>query len=261
MHAIDIPKTAKILGGVISKNSSTILTGVAVGGVVTTIVFAITGTIKALSILDSMITEPQTKDTINIQELPSILPKKEVFLLTWKCYIPALATGLITIVCIIAANSIGLQRNAALAGLYGLTEATLKEYQSKIVETIGKNKELAVRDDISADRLKQHPIGDAEVIFTGKGEIMCYDSLSGRYFKSEVEKIRKSQNKLNRDLISENFVTLNELYDELGLSNIKLGYDMGWDVDKMIDITFSAQLTDEEEPCLVLNYEVKPKYI
>ena len=61
--------------------------------------------------------------------------------------------------------------------------------------------------------------------------------------------------------MSESFISLNEFYNELGLSNIKLGEEMGWHIDKgMIDISFSAQLTDNEEPCLVLNYELTPRF-
>lgn len=252
---------AKTLGGIISKNSSTILTAVAVGGVFTTVALAVGATPKVLSNLNEVAREKYSCETdSDVIITPSLFSKKELILLSWKFYIPAAAVGLATVACIIGANSIGLQRNAALAGLYGLTEKAFKEYQSKVVETIGKNKELDVRDEISADKIKQNPVGETEIIFTGKGDVLCYDSLSGRYFKSEIETIRKAQNKLNRDLILENFVSLNELYGELGLSNIKLGYDMGWDVDRMIDITFSAQLTEDQEPCLVLNYEMIPKY-
>jgi len=58
------------------------------------------------------------------------------------------------------------------------------------------------------------------------------------------------------------FLTLNELYYALGLAGIALGDQMGWDIDKgMVEINFSTQLTEEGEPCLVLNYSVEPKYM
>lgn len=268
----------------ISKNSPAILTGLAATGVVTTTIFGIAATPKAIAIIDDATYQryedeyvkgnQQNKEQLSFPEWLGIdtetytwkdcvntLTKKEIIKLTWKCYIPTFAMGLVTIGCIIGAHKEHLRRNAALASLYSLTETAFKEYKEKVVETIGKNKELKVRDDIAGDQLKKNPIGDAEVIFTGKGETLCYDPMSGRYFKTDIEKIRRVQNHLNRELMSEMFISLNEFYDEIGLGHIKLGEDNGWNIDKgLIDVTFSAQLTENDEPCLVLNYELTPRF-
>ena len=274
----------KKLAGEISKNSPVILTGLAATGVVSSIVLAIKATPKAIAIMDDEVyrryEEDQVKgseqnrkemsfpewlgidtDTYTWQDTTNLLTKKEIIKYTWKCYIPTVAVGAVTIACIIGAHNVHLRRNAALASLYSLTESAFKEYQAKIVETIGKNKELKVRDNISEDKIKHNPTGDAEIFFTGKGETLCYDVMSGRYFKTDIDKVRRAQNDLNRRLMSEMFISLNELYDELGLAHIRLGEEMGWNIDKsLIDISFSAQLTENEEPCLVLNYEVVPRY-
>jgi len=273
-------QTTKILGGIISKNSSTILTGIAVTGLVTTTVLGIRATPKAISLIDDYVwnkytTEVEDQDKLSFANWLGLdtdvyswtdttkhPSRMEIVKLTWKVYIPTIAVGAITIICIIGANHISLRRNAALASLYGLTETAFKEYQSKVIETIGKNKELKIRDDISADRLKKNPLGTNEVIFTGKGVVLCYDSLSGRYFKSDIEQIRRTVNELNRNLMSDMFLTVNEFYYAIGLSSIKLGDQMGWDIDKgLLEINFSAQLSENEEPCLVLNYNVEPRYI
>jgi len=236
-----------------TKNSPTILTGLAVAGLVSTVISAINATPKALNLL-----EAERGESHNDADE---LTKLDVIRITWKCYIPATAIGITTILCIIGANSINLRRTAALASVYSITETAFKEYRSKVVQTIGKSKELAVRDEITSDRIKKNPQGSNEVIFTGKGEVLCYDTLSGRYFKSDIEHIRKTINDLNRDLLSEMFLTVNELYDAIGLAPTKLGYDMGWDLDKgLLEISFSSQLTDDGNPCLVLNYDVTPRF-
>jgi len=266
---MSVSAVLKTIAREITDNSTVILTGLAATGVVTTTILGVKATPKALSVMDKeylhRFCEDQTHAGYTFEDwkedLATPLTKREIVKLTWKCYLPTIGMGLLTIGCVIGANSIHMRRNAALASLYSLTESTLKEYQAKVVETIGKNKELKVRDDISGDHIRQHPVGDAEVIFTGKGETLCYDSMSGRYFKTDIEKVRRIQNKLNRDLMSEMFISLNEFYSELGLSNIRLGDDMGWNIDKaLIDVSFSAQLTDTDEPCLVLNYEVVPRH-
>jgi len=242
----------KNLGEVISKNSPSILSGLAVGGLFTTAIFAVRATPKALNIIDNLYSEPnRVGDPTKIEILKH----------TWKLYIPAASMGIVTVACIIGSNSINQRRNAALATVYGLTEAAFREYKEKIVETIGKNKELKVRDDISKDRIIRNSIGDNEVIFTGKGEVLCYDTLSGRYFKSDIEHIRRSLNQINKEFLSDMWVSLNDLYYELGLSGVKLGEQMGWDLDQgLVEVTFSSQLSTDNEPCLVLNYDVIPKF-
>lgn len=279
METKGITQIAKNLGGVISKNSPTILTGMAVAGLVTTTIFGIRATPKAIALIDSHLwgkyEEEDPKGDLTFAEWLGVdeegyswearvnyLNKREIVRLTWKLYLPTIAMGIATIACVIGANRISLRRNAALASLYGLTEAAFKEYQTKVVETIGKNKELKIRDEVSADRIKKNPLGENEVIFTGKGEVMCYDSLSGRYFKSDIEQIRRTVNGLNRDLLSDMFLTVNEFYYAIGLSGIKLGDQMGWDIDKgLLEVDFSAQLSEDGEPCLVLNYGVEPRYM
>lgn len=265
------------VAGEVSKNSPVILTGLAVTGVVSTVVLGVKATPKALAIIDDEVYERYEKsgsqesfpewlgikkeDGYSWSDRTNMLKKGEIIKLTWKCYIPTAAVGLSTIACIIGAHNIHLRRNAALASLYSLTESAFKEYQAKVIETIGKNKELKVRDDVTADTIKNNPIGDKQVIFTGKGETLFYDQMSGRYFKGDIEKIRRIQNKINKDLISEDFMSLNDLYYELGLSPIKLGEEMGWHLDHgMLEIRFSAQLTENEEPCIALDYELVPRY-
>jgi hypothetical protein len=263
---------------VISKNSPAILTGIGAVGLVTTVVLAVKATPKAICLIQDRAWEKYKEEVpnkdIEYHEWLDVEPKtyqykaemkklgwKEVFKVTWKSYIPAAAVGIVTITCIIFSNHISSRRNAALVSLYTLTESAFKEYQNKIVETIGKNKELKVRDDISGDKIKENPVSKNEVIITGKGEVLCYDSLSGRYFKSDIEQIRKMINDLNRDLLNDNFVTLNEFYDAIGLMPIRLGDDIGWDVNKgMIDVRFSTQLSENDTPCLVLEYTIEPKY-
>lgn len=269
MKEAQFPKLIKKFSEVIIKNNSSILTGVAVTGLITTSVLAVRATPKALCIIDDELYYLMGEDVYKEKESGNAIEDRACFLsfqkkvkLTWRCYIPAIVVGFTTIGCIIYANKINLRRNAALASVYSLTEVALKEYQSKVVETIGKNKELKIRDNISAEHIKTNPSNTNEIIITGKGDVLCYDSLSGRYFKSDIEKIRRIINNLNRDLMSNMFLSLNEFYYELGLPKIKLGDEMGWDIDKgLIDVSFSAQLTENNEPCLVLNYEITPKFL
>ena len=245
----------KKAGQVLAKESPSILTGVGAVGVITTAMMAVRATPKALQLLECERYARAKAD----QDV--YLSKKDIFLLTWKCYVPTIIMGGLTIGCIVGANSINLRRNAALASIYGITETALKEYQAKVVETFGDVKAKKVKDDIAKDRIEKAPVSDKEVILTGKGETLCFEPFSSRYFKSDIEKIRKGQNELNRDLLNDDFISLNDVYYALGLPETKLGADMGWTIsDGLIEFDFSSQLTPDGTPCLVLDYKVEPRY-
>lgn len=251
-----LQKLTQKFGGILTKNSPTILTGIGVAGLVATTVLAVKATPKALEILQD---EIDTRERVRFP-IEALTPQ-EVVKLTWKCYLPAAAMGLITVGCIIGANSINLRRNAALVSVYSLSEAALKEYQAKVVETIGQNKERKIKDDIAKDKIAKNPVSDNEIVITNLGDTLCYDALSGRYFKSDIEKIRQVFNKLSRDLMTEMFIDLNTIYSELGLKGTKLGETIGWHIDDgLIEADFSSQLTENGTPCLVLDYVTEPRY-
>lgn len=242
----------------ISKNSPVILTGIAASGVLATAIFAVKSTPKAVRILEQ---EAHRRDFNREEETVKPITKLDVIKLTWKCYIPAGICATVTVGSIVALNSVHTRRNASLAAVYSITETAFKEYQNKVAETIGKNKEQAIRDDINHDRVQRNPKSVNEIFITGKGEHTCYDSLSGRYFKSDVEKIRQLINTLNYRMRSEMYIGLNDFYDEIGLAPTRLGEDLGWNMDNgEIRVNFSTQLADDGAPCLVLNYEVVPKF-
>ena len=233
------------------KHSPEILTGTGIAGMIVTTVMAVRATPKALMLLEEKKNECET-DTLTLVETVKT---------AWTCYIPSVIIGGMSVFCLIGASSAHIRRNAALATAYALSETTLKEYQKKVVETIGEKKEHAIRDSIAKERIDRHPVKQQEIIMTNKGETLCYDSLSGRYFKSDIDKIKKSVNELNRQMIADEYISLNDFYYELGLDNTKLGDDLGWHIDDgLIEISFSSQLANGEIPCLVLDYQIAPQY-
>jgi len=238
------------LGNVLQKNSPTILTGLSVAGLIGTAIMAVKATPRAIALIER-------EEALSVDPLL----KRDVVRVTWKCYVPAALMGLATCACIVGANSVHTRRNAALAGVYSLSEKALREYQKKVEEKIGTPKAKEIKSEIAADRIKENPVDNNEVYLTGRGETLCYDKLSGRYFKSDIEVIRQTLNKLSRDLLSENFVVLNDVYSELGLKHSGVGDMLGWSVeDGLITPHFTSQLTDDGTPCLVLDFEEEPRY-
>ena len=245
----------KTIRSVSSKHSPEILTGIGIAGMITTTILAVKATPKALQ----LIAEAEDKKFDNGHG--EALTKVEVVKTAWKPYIPAAVTGVTSAMCLIGASKVSLKRNAALATAYKLSETAFAEYKEKVVETIGEKKEKVVKEKIAKEKVQNHPVGSREVIITGKGDTLCFDTLSGQYFKSDIDRIKRIENELNKRMMSEMYISLNEFYSEVGLRRTKLGDMMGWNLDKgLIELDFSSQLTDEGTPCLVIDYMVAPRY-
>ncbi|MDE8707678.1 DUF6353 family protein, partial [[Ruminococcus] torques] len=96
-----------------------------------------------------------------------------------------------------------VRRNAALATAYTLSESALNDYQEKVIEMFGEKKNEAVKDAIAKDKVEKNPVVTREVIITEKGNTLCYDAVSGRYFKGDIEKFKKAECELNRQMRDE----------------------------------------------------------
>lgn len=251
MSKIKFKPLIKTIRSGLAKHSPAILTALGITGMIGTTVLAVKATPKALDLIENK-KEELDKDKLTVVETVKA---------TWKCYAPAAVTCVTSAACLIGASSVHTKRNAALATAYKLSESALIEYRDKVVETIGEKKEQSVRDAIAKDHVEKNPVTNNEVIITDKGYTLCYDELSGRYFYSDIEKIKKAANELNRQMLNDMYVSLNELYYELGLEGTKLGEQMGWNVDRgLIDLKFSATVSADDRPCIVLDYRVPPMY-
>lgn len=234
----------------LSRHSPEILTGIGLAGMITTSVLAVRATPKAIRLIEDAKEEKQE----NLKPI-------EIVKVAWKPYIPAIVTCVVSASCIIGASSVNARRNAAIATAYKLSETALTEYKEKVIETIGEKKEKTIREQIDKDHIEKNPASKNQIIMTGRGETLCYDTLSGRYFKSDLEQIKRIRNDLNARLISEMYISLNEFYDELGLDHTILGDDLGWNMDDgLLELDFSTQLSDDGRPCIVINYTPAPKY-
>lgn len=232
------------------KHSPEILTGIGIAGMIATTVIAVRETPKALRLLEAA-----------RQEKGEDLTKREVVKTCWKCYIPAVVSGTVSAVCLIGANSVHMRRTAAMAAAYRISETALLDYKNKVVEQLGDKKEQAIRESIDKDRVEKNPVSKNEVIITEKGNTLCFDTISGRYFKSDIDKIKKAVNELNRKMVYETYVSLSEFYDELDLDHTSMSDDLGWNLDNgFVEVDFSSQIADDGTPCIVVNYMVSPRY-
>lgn len=257
MNKNGFSKFVKNVSSTLKKHQPEILTGIGVAGMITTTIMAVRATPKALDTL------AEIKD-IHAEDTDKKAYAKDFVTKVVPIYIPSAIVGGLSIGCVIGASTINARRNAALATAYALSESALKTYQEKVIETVGEKKEQTIREAVAKDTIEKHPIGSKEIIVTGSAETKCLDAISGRYFMTSVQKLQEVENELNRRILNDMYVSLNELYDELGLPHTKLGEDLGWNVDwldrDLIKLSKSAQIAEDGTPCLVLDYQVVPRY-
>lgn len=249
MNIVDISKS---LQTVAVKNAPTLLTGMAASGVVTTAFLAAKAGILTGRFMEA-----------HLEYEDHELNKQELFHMVWKLWIPPAIAATGTLVCIFGANTVHTRRNAALAAAYGLSEAAFREYRDKVVEQIGKKAETKVVDAVAQDKIDAHPLKNSEVIFAGSKEMLCYESITGRYFHCDMETIRKAENSINLEIINNMYVSLNEFFDKLGLEAVGMGEDLGWTTGTPLELQFSALLTDSGDgaglkPVMVLGYRRLP---
>lgn len=192
--------------------------------------------------------------------------KREVTIETIKKMAPIVAPPVLactgTIISVVSGYKVASKQIAVVSSLYTMSEKALSEYQDKAKELIGAKKAQEIVDSVNQDKVKKNPPETKEVFNTGNGKTLCLDDMSGRYFYSSAEDIRKAFNTINKRMMDEYYISLNELYNELGLPEIVLGEDMGFNIDDgLVDIDhlFTAAI-HKDDPILVLCYEVSGKY-
>lgn len=186
------------------------------------------------------------------------LSTKAKFNLVWKEYVPAVIVGSIALAAIIGSNRVGARRAAALASAYSLAEKAAAEYKGKVLETLGKNKEEAVRNKVAQDQVKKNPPLKSEIIIVGNGDVLCHDAWSGRYFMSTIQDVKAAMNRVNFIINNYGYCSLTDFYGMVGLNATENSEEVGWNSDKQLDLQFNPVMTEDERPCISIAFDVTP---
>jgi hypothetical protein len=249
---MDLSNIATRLSKLVTDNSPVILTGVGVAGMVTTAYLTGKATFKAAEIISD------AQVAMDVAGEGQELDIREKIELVWRVYVPAAGTAAITATAIICANRIGTRRAAAMAAAYALSEKALVEYKDKVVQKIGENKAREIRDELAQDRVTANPASTREIVITSGGDVLCYEAFTGRYFKSDMESLKKAQNDLNYRVLNDYYASLTDFYNLVGLSPTTYSDEVGWNSDKMLELEFSTTMSDDNRPCISVGFAVTP---
>lgn len=238
----------KPLWGFCKRHATKILCGLAIG----TEAAAIYCTAKEAPIVKERL-EELGPDATNWQKIKT----------AGKIYLPAAGFMLVSMGSIIGGTVIGDHRLQVADGLLSLSNATIAGYQKKLVDAVGKEKAQEVEDQVAQQLMHENPPEVSNVISTGMGDQLIFDPLSGRYFTHDLNKVIAAANKINKRIICEIWVPVNEWYAELGLDEVGLGNTSGWNTDNFLEIPnepkyFMTQMTEDGRSCAVITYYNRP---
>lgn len=243
------------LNNALRRNCPDILTKFCIGGIIVTVGLAIQATTEAVKRVEAK------KEAEGVESLTPM----ETIKVAAPCYFPTAASCALTIACAANANTTHNRRNAALATAYNISETALRDYQKKVVDTVGAEKASEIQQAVDQDTVNAHPCPKRieQGVVDGSGQYLCYESKSGRYFYSDKHIIREAAEELNHKMntMPESYVSLNELYMELDLPCTEIGDEIGWNINRgLIKPQFSAVLTRSGIPCILVSYAYPPEY-
>lgn len=231
------------------KNGPTILTVVGGVGVIATAVLAVKATPKALERVETA-TNEKGED----------LTKFEAVVVAGPSYIPAVAAGAATLICIFSANALSKRQQASIVSAYALLDSSYKQYKNKVEELYGKTGVERIVGEIAKDKY------DEEDIEVEEGKQLFYDAYSGRYFESTMEDVLRAEYDTNRDLIMVDAIPLNTFYEHLGLDPIDGGDEVGWSTggnlaaywQTWIDFSHQKTAIDDDLECYIIHIMHEP---
>ena len=162
-------------------NSSKILIGAGIAGMITAVVTAVEDTPKAIECIENAKKEKGEE-----------LTKTEIAKASWKCYIrTAIFTG-VSATCIIVGTVQQSRQHAALMAAYSLLESSSRDYHNKVIEMVGKDKDDEIQEAVSKDKAKKISTKNTEhVIETGKGDDLMMDYCTNRLFYGNAQEIKR----------------------------------------------------------------------
>lgn len=248
------------LKGYILENLPSILTGVAVAGVVETVYLAVKATPKALDILEERSSE-EKKDGTGWN-------KKDDIKATWKCYIPSAIAGGITVACILGANQAHLSREVGMLAAYSFLGEKFVDYRERSGEKHDAKIMNSIKKDHISEGAKNKPDRPLEV-----GKIWVYEPESKQYFQTTKEQILWAEIVANKMFLNQGWLSFNQFLNLFSdADRVSWGDHSGWyryDEDGAADFNWSfyqggepwidiQPIISEDDDVLILAYGMHP---
>lgn len=183
------------------------------------------------------------------KKLDKIKEKKPIDYI--KNLAPPVISGVVTMSMTYGLNHVHMSRYAALAGMYALSQADIKQYEEKIKEKLGIEEGKKTKKEVQKS--------EARPMFIERNkEINIHDLVTGRYFASTIDQISKACQKVNREIQETGRSNLNSFYRALGIGTVEAGELIQWhrdDVFDMIEVEWDSELDVNMRPWVTIRYD------
>lgn len=251
------------------KNAPLLLMLAGIGGLAATVVSAVKATPLAIDKMDDEIAKRYEKGEIEYEELPMSVNKsdmefrfdelgpKQIVKSCWKCYVPTVILGALSISSFIGSYKVNTARLTAMTAMYEFTVNAYDRYRRNVAKVSPKT-DIKATKAARDERVKE--ISESKFDGLPEGKEVCIDLYTGNVFYSTREDVLLAVNKIKDKFLSgEMFVSLNEFYDEVDADHVGVGDDVGWSPDTDLDIQFDSILRNGK-PCLTIGYFANPRF-
>lgn len=141
---------------------------------------------------------------------------------------------------------------------FEIVENYILELQAMLVNTTESDATDVIKTLIKKAELIQELLNTGE---TDDPVYTCQEVFTGRYFKSNVEKVKRAVDLTNQDLNQNGSVSLNTYFYHLGIPGIKIGYNFVWDISECSDIQVEfipGESEDHRHKCLYVDLKTYP---
>lgn len=163
-----------------------------------------------------------------------------------KVYAPAVVVGTVSIAAILGGHHILRKRNIALGAAYATVSRTFKDYRGRVVERFGENLDRELRYNIKTKEVEEVEVNDkgkekvvkknidvveSEYIGTIRDNARFFDQSCKAWEKDAVANmtfLKQQEAWANRVLKSRGWLSLNEVYMQLGFDPTPNGQAEGW---------------------------------
>lgn len=240
----------------VKRNDSTILSIIGSGGVVLTAVLAVRATPKAYELI-------KADSRFNHDGNQYAYTKIEAIRSAWKCYIPAVISGIGTIACIFGSDAISRNNRDALIGAYTLLSNSYQEYQAKMRELYGDEADKEVRAAMIRSK-----VNDNTDLMLSDEKFLFFEEYYGEFFTRTKEEVLLAEYHFNRNYQLRGYANLNELYTFLDLhpANTLFGETLGWSIEagecyygySWIDFDHELITLDDGLECIYIHLPFPP---
>ncbi len=228
----------------LEKNKASILSGMAVAGVLGTVALAVKAKPKA----DRLLAEQTFYVGLHYNRK---LTRFEKFITVAPTYTPTTLMFLGTAACIIGADKIHKDKEAMLASAYIYMNRMYNDYREAVKHIHGPEADRMVKEYLApkpSNDIIHAPVENPE-------NITVYDEYGKRYFTTTKTKFKEALYDINKIYNFTGEMTLNDFYEFFDLEPVPGGNLLGWAALKDYECTGTSWIDVKLEPMETVDFE------